>query len=258
MRFRRWPRPTSYEDTPRKRAAYLRKQDRECKSLPLFAEMIQSTQRDVETEMARRTERWDQDERNTRAARAGRWRDVRARLFALDPARRRIVRTLWQECPYPADPSYFGDLLHQIAIGRIDPERPPWVYSAKIRPKVTPNPTTFAQAFRKVGQRKIGGDYKTNAADEFTWCGNLGSGLLILTSRVRLNEPLESFVTSSAHRLRESHVGRFGHWVEIIVRGECSDAEFALIRRLARAADTRPVEVRRHDPRGAARSRKRE
>jgi hypothetical protein len=249
MRFRRWPRPTSYEDTPRKRAAYLCKQHRECESLPLFAAMVQSNQHDVETEMARRAERWDHDERKSRAARAARWRDVRARLFALPPARRWIIRMLWRDCPYPADPSYLGDLLHQIAIGRIDPGRPPWVYRKTSRPKITPSPATFEEAFRKVGQRKIGGRCKTNPADEFTWCGNLGAGLLILTSRVRLNEPLESFVTCSNHRLRNSHVGRCGHWVEIIVRGECSDAEVALIRRLAQAADTRRVVVRRQDPR---------
>jgi hypothetical protein len=249
MRFRRWPRPTSYEDTPRKRAAYLRKQHRECESMPLFASIVQSQQHDIETEMARRAERRDQDERNIRTARAARWRDVRARLFALDPARRQIVRNLWRDSPYPADPSYLGDLLHQIAIDRIDPDRPPWTYQRTIRPRITPNPATFEEAFRKIGHRKIGGAYKTNAADEFTWRGNLGSGLLILTSRVCLNEPLESFITSSAHRLRDSHVGRFGHWVEIIVRGECSDVEFALIRRLAQAADTRRVAVRRHDPR---------
>lgn len=248
MRFRRWPRPIPHEDTPRKRAAYLRKQRRECESLPLFASVVESQQPDVDTEMARRAERRDEDERRSRAARAAQWREVRARLLALDPTQRRTIRTLWQDCPYPADPSYLGDLLHQIAVGRIDPNRPPWVYARKACPRITPNPATFEEAFRKVGQRKIGGATKTNAADEFTWCGNLGSGLLILTSRVRLNEPLESFVTSSAHRLRDSHVGRFGHWVEIIVRGGCSDAEFALIRRLAQAADARRVMVRRHEP----------
>jgi hypothetical protein len=84
MRFRRWLKPTSCEDTPRKRAAYLRKQHRECESMPLFTSIVQSHQHDVETEMARRAKRWDQDERNSRAARAARWRDVRARLFALD------------------------------------------------------------------------------------------------------------------------------------------------------------------------------
>lgn len=249
MRFRRWPKPTSYEDTPRKRAAFLRKQHRECESLPLFASIVQSHQPDVETEMAQRDKCWDRDERNSRAARAARWCDVRGRLFALDPARRLTIRALWRDCPYPADPSYFGDLLHQIAIGQIDPERPPWIYPRKTRARITPNLARFEEAFRKVGQRKIGGAYKTNAADEFIWCGNLGVGLLILTSRVRLNEPLESFVTSSAHRLRDSHVGRFGHWVEIFVRGDCSDAEFALIQRLAQAADTRRVVVRRYDPR---------
>jgi hypothetical protein len=248
MRFRRWPRPTPYEDTPRKRAAYLRKQHRECESLPLFASIVRSQQHDVEAEMARRAEHRELDERNARAARAGRWRGVRKVLFALNPAPRRIVRQLWRDCPYPADPSYLADLLHQIAVGRIDPDKPPWVYSRKACPRITPNPASFKEVFRKVGQRKIGGAYKTNPADEFTWCGNLGSSLLILTSRVRLNEPLESFVTSSAHRLRESHVGRFGHWVEIVVHGECSHAEFALIRRLAQAADTRRVMVRRHDP----------
>jgi hypothetical protein len=68
MRFRRWLKPTSCEDTPRKRAAYLRKQHRECESMPLFASIVQSHQHDVETEMARRAKRWDQDERNSRAA----------------------------------------------------------------------------------------------------------------------------------------------------------------------------------------------
>lgn len=52
MRFRRWPRLTSYEDTPRKRAAFLRKQHRECESLPLFVAIEQAHQHDVETEMA--------------------------------------------------------------------------------------------------------------------------------------------------------------------------------------------------------------
>ena len=52
MRFRRWPKSTCYEDTPRKRAAFLRKQNRECELLPLFVAVVQSDQHDVETEMA--------------------------------------------------------------------------------------------------------------------------------------------------------------------------------------------------------------
>lgn len=249
MRFRRWPRPKPYEDTPRKRAACLRKQHRECESLPLFAATVRSDQLDVDTEMARRAERWRQEERDSRIARAAKWREARARLFTFDPPRRQRIRHLWRHCPYPADPSYLTDLLHQISAGRIDPDRPPWLYRDENRPRVTPNPTTFEEAFRKIGHRKIGGGPKTNAADELTWCGNLGAGPVILTSRVRLNEPMESFITCSNHRLRDSHVGRCGHWIDIVVRGDCSDQDLAVIRRLAQAADTRRVVVRRRQPR---------
>ena len=69
--------------------------------------------------------------------------------------------------------------------------------------------------------------------------------MLFLRSRVRLIDLNESFYTCSNHRLRNSHVGRAGHWVDIEVRGECSDDDLVLIERLARDADTRPVVVRR-------------
>ncbi|GGE01804.1 hypothetical protein GCM10011390_20810 [Aureimonas endophytica] len=60
----------------------------------------------------------------------------------------------------------------------------------------------------------------------------------------RLKEPNESFYTSSNHRLRDSHVGRSGHWVDIEVFGKANDEELATIERLAQLADTRPVRVR--------------
>jgi hypothetical protein len=69
--------------------------------------------------------------------------------------------------------------------------------------------------------------------------------MLFLRSRVRLIDPNESFYTCSNHRLRDSHVGRSGYWVDIEVRGQCSDDDLALIERLARDADARPVVVRR-------------
>jgi hypothetical protein len=40
------------------------------------------------------------------------------------------------------------------------------------------------------------------------------------------------------------------HSVDVEVRGECSDADLALIQRLAEAQDTRPVVVRRVRVRG--------
>ena len=112
MRFRRWPRPTAYGDTSRKRAAFLRKQRLDRESLPLFAAQIAARQHGVDEEMARRAEWWDDYERDRRDQRAARWREARARLFALDDAPRHTVRALWRTCPYPADPASFADMLH--------------------------------------------------------------------------------------------------------------------------------------------------
>ena len=248
MRFKPWPRPPPYEDTPRKRAAYRRKLERERAALPLFAPAIAERQLGVAEEMVRRTGQWERQQLEGRRQRAQAWRRVRARLFGLDAGRRRAIRALWRVCPYPADPSYFGTLLHEIATGRIDPARPPWGASHTLTPRTTPNPASFAEAFRRIGQRTVDGGPKTVGADELLFCGNLGSGILFLTSRVRLIEPNESFYTSSNHRLRDSHVGSSGHWVDIAVRGPCSDEDLRRIARLARAADTRPVVVRRIDP----------
>ncbi len=245
MRFRRWPRPTPFEDTSRKRAAFFRKQRLEREALPLFADHIAAQQRDVEDEMRDRADRWSVSQQASRDQRATSWRKARRRLFTLDHDLRRVIRVLWRCCPYPADPSYFADLLHQVDIGRLDPHRPPWNFHQPLSPRTTPNPASFKEAFRQIGGKKVGGGPKTTAADEFLWCGNLGRGLLFLTSRVRLIEPREGFYTTSNHRLNGSHVGSSGHWVDTEVAGECSDEDLALIQRLAQDADTRPVQVRR-------------
>ncbi len=181
MRFRRWPRPTPFADSTRKRAALIRKQRLEREALPLLYLAI-----------------------------AGRHEAGEA-IGGREP----------------------------------DPERPPWIFHQEVHARTTPNPVQFDEAFRKIGARKVGGGSKTTAADELLFCCNLGSGMLFLRSRVRLIDPNESFYTCSNHRLRDSHVGRAGHWVEIEVRGECSDDDLALIERLARDADTRPVVVQR-------------
>lgn len=245
MRFRRAPRPTPFEETTRKRAAFLRKQRRELDPLPLFSSHTATEQHSVVEKISRRAQQWTQIEQVWRDQRASRWREARGRLFCLPKPLRHALRTLWRSCPYPADPANFADFLHQIAVGQLDPCRPLWIHHEQMAARITPNPTTFDEAFRKIGHRKVGGGPKTTPADECTFCGNFGAGILFLTSRVRLIDPNESFYTCSNHRLRDSHVGRSGHWLEIIVRGDCTDDELALIECLARAADSRPVLVRR-------------
>lgn len=245
MRFRRWPRVPAYQDTPRKRAALARTQRAEREKLPLLRDLIAEQQPSADAEMARRAAWWPKLQQEARDRRAQDWRRARRHLAGCGDTLRRVIRQLWRDCPYPADPSYLLDLLHAIDAGRIDPARPPWQHPAALTPRTTPQPVSFDEAFRRIGQRKVRGGPKSTGADEFIFVGNLGRGILFLISRVRLIEPYESFYTSSNHRLRDSHVGRSGHWVDIQVHGICSDAELALIERLAQAVDERPVVVRR-------------
>jgi hypothetical protein len=96
MRFRRWPRPTPFEDTSRKRAAFFRKQRLEREALPLFADHIAAQQRDVEDEMRHRAERWSVSQQTSRDQRAASWRAARLRLFALDYDLRHLIRSIWR------------------------------------------------------------------------------------------------------------------------------------------------------------------
>ena len=166
MRFIKGARPTAYEETGRKRAAFLAKQRREREALPLFAGVNADGQHSVDEEMARRAEIWPRRQQQDRDDRARKWREARARLFAFDDGLRRVIRVAWRTCPYPADPSYFADLLHQIGVGKIDPHRPPWKFPARVQARTASNPSTFDEAFRQIGQKKVGGGPKATEADE--------------------------------------------------------------------------------------------
>lgn len=140
------------------------------------------------------------------------------------------------------------DLAASIArrgLIRLDPHRPSWIFHQKTTARITANPATFAEAFRQIGRKTTSDEPTTEPADERLFCGNLGSGILFLTSRLRPMDPGESFYSSHVHRLCDSQIGRGGHWIDIAVRGDCSDRDLALIERLAQATDTRPVVVRR-------------
>lgn len=226
MRFAKWPRPTAYEETSRKRAAFAHKQRREREALPLFADLIARGQHSVEEEMARRAEWWPRQQQDRRDARAAVWRSARASLFAFPEAQRRTIRRAWRDCPYPADPASFADLLHQIRIGKVDPGRPPWKYHARPQARVTPDPRCFADAFRRVGQRRIEPAPDHPAVECPQYCGNLGHGILFIDAV----PPVEADGLTTFH-----------------VRGVCTDADIALIGRLAEVEQGRPNRVVRVD-----------
>jgi hypothetical protein len=101
--------------------------------------------------MRHRAECWSVSQQASRDQRAASWRKARRRLFAFDDELRHVIRDIWRGCPYPADPSYFADLLHQIEVGRLDPHRPPWIFHKPLAPHTTPNPA------RKRSARSAGG-----------------------------------------------------------------------------------------------------
>jgi hypothetical protein len=70
MRFRRWPRVTAYQDTPRKRAALARSQRLKREKLPLFAELIAEQQPSADDEMARCADFWPRPQQADRDRRA--------------------------------------------------------------------------------------------------------------------------------------------------------------------------------------------
>tara|TARA_R110000868_G_scaffold363120_2_gene625380 strand:- start:6848 stop:7471 length:624 start_codon:yes stop_codon:yes gene_type:complete len=187
MRFHKWPKPTAYEETSRKRAAFANKQGRERDALPLFADMIANAQHSVDDEMARRAVWWPQQQQQRRDERAAVWRRARARLFEFDAPIRRTIRRAWRDCPYPADPHSFADFLHHNRVRRLDPNRPPWKYHARVQAKTTPHPQCFAEAFKRIGQRKLEVAPVQSPIETPHYCGNLGDGILFL-DKIELRE----------------------------------------------------------------------
>ena len=128
MRFKRTP-TFAFTDTPRKRAALRRKQQRERDALPLFAAQIEEEQPSEDEEMARRANLSDTQEARWRADRAAAWRKARRMIDSLPTDEAQAIRRVWDCAPYPADPSRLLGVLHSYSLGKIDLRRPPFPLS---------------------------------------------------------------------------------------------------------------------------------
>lgn len=102
-----------------------------------------------------------------------------------------------------------------------------------------------AWPFHACRRRTVGGGPKTTGADEILWSGVLGGRPVHFTTVPRLVNALESFLTPSNMRLRDSHVGRSGHFIDLCVSVPVTDAELRTLERLAQSVDDRPVRARR-------------
>ena len=109
-----------FTDTPRKRAAVLVRQRKDRDRLPLFAEEIAATQKSVEEVMTARNGHWIRREIETRQAEAAKWREVRARIFALPDHERRLFLTYWNTHRwYPGNAGYLATVLYCYEVGRL-------------------------------------------------------------------------------------------------------------------------------------------
>jgi hypothetical protein len=127
MRFKRWPRVEAYQETSRTRAAVALSQRRRRDRLPLLASLIAAEQPSIDAVIEERHQSWPKWQQEKRDHRAARWREARGVLQAYSPITRHAIRRLWNDAPYPGDPSYLYDFLMQIERGRVDPfARAPW------------------------------------------------------------------------------------------------------------------------------------
>lgn len=109
MKFRRQER-YSYQWTPAKEAAYLRKPQRVQNKLasryPLIADQFTTALSSLEAEKQRREEMSIKSEINMRNFRANQWREARKLYFSCDANTRAKIKKAWQDGVYPADPTY--------------------------------------------------------------------------------------------------------------------------------------------------------
>ncbi len=109
-------------------------------------------------------------------------------------------------------------------------------------------------AFYVVARTTAGGGPKTSPRDVTTWVGLVRGERFRLRISPRLRVAGEHFLTSSNHRLRSSHAGRGGHFLDVEVLsgpllGDAVGELVAMIEAVEReTGEVRPVRVR---PRGA-------
>lgn len=107
MKFERFPRWAPITLTARKLAAFQRKQERERSALPLFAELVASTQINPEEEEARRNALATRAEQSRRDMIARCWRACRRDYYAADQETQARIRAMWSSWAGPRQANYY-------------------------------------------------------------------------------------------------------------------------------------------------------
>ena len=107
MKFERFPRWAPITLSARKLAAFQRKQERERSALPLFAELVATTQISPEEEEARRNALATRAEQSRRDMIAKCWRACRRDYFAADQETQARIRAMWSGWAGPKQAIYY-------------------------------------------------------------------------------------------------------------------------------------------------------
>lgn len=109
-----------YNDTARKRAAFLRKQQKQREAYPLFSDQIAEEQISVDNEFAARKVNYDKHIVEARHNRAKDWIRARQKLRSYPEEVRKELYAYWQRCRWPADPSYLLSMMLMYDTNRLD------------------------------------------------------------------------------------------------------------------------------------------
>jgi hypothetical protein len=89
--------------------------------------------------MALRAEQWIITQQRQRNDCAAKWREARVRLAGDSGNVRPVLLRLWNQVPYPANPSDLLDFLTRYDRGKVNLDRPPWVHGS-LKPLAPPAP----------------------------------------------------------------------------------------------------------------------
>ncbi len=115
MRFTRYGRHDAIQLTPRRQAAFIRKQQRERDGYPLFSDHVAAEQHSADEELERRQRRSDRLETTMRTQHARVWRAKRAVYFALTAEQQAEIRAKWLAWTGPTTANYFAYVVDSIS-----------------------------------------------------------------------------------------------------------------------------------------------
>ena len=119
MRFKKYEN-IPFTDTPRKRSAALRRNEKTVQKYPLFEEELRENFLDIDDEMVRRRDQYNDYVVKDRQTKAYDWKKARALLATYPEEARKKPLRYWNLSKFPATGSYLYTLLLWYETDKVD------------------------------------------------------------------------------------------------------------------------------------------